>query len=127
MSMKKSALAATQRASKPAFTPPSNAASSFVQLRRLEIERDFAPKKQKLDKAFLRPAASAPDLKPTYVSVQRPRGPRRHIESRNLLALDSTAVSRQELVSHTLGRRASTTNTSRGTAPVAPPTNWMLF
>jgi CRP-like cAMP-binding protein len=75
MTMRKEAHDMAVHAAKGAFTPPAHSASTFVQLRRLAVERNFSSDKFKVDKQFLRPSASAPVLAPA--AVHRPFHARR--------------------------------------------------
>ena len=53
----KEAQEATLRASKPIFTPPANAPSTFIQLRRMALEREFGEmaERSRMGKDFLMP------------------------------------------------------------------------
>ena len=112
------------KAGQSAFTPPSNSASTYVQLRRMALEREFSSKRCKMTKAFLLPSASEPALRPKL--VQRPSPPRRTLEAKNVLELDGRKMD-QLTDPNSAHRDESPERQKRPVVRAEAPTKWMAF
>lgn len=72
--LREEARGATLAAAKTAFTPPSGSASTFVQLKRMHLERQFSKDKFKVTPSFCRPDPGASLAKPSVLPGQVVQG-----------------------------------------------------